>query len=608
MSCSQIWRRGAPTCCHFRFSQTPSSNTATIAFELSNFNFNSVRYCRALSAPLLNSPTTMKKYLLALSLVGLVDAVSYMLVAPSIVFYVLELGGTYEQYGFILSSFSFASFCAKPFLGTWSDRFGFRIPYLCSLAMAAFGGLLYFLASCVKVPWLAIAMVLSGRLLGGVGAASSALAYAYLAKVVPNDEQTKTNSLLSMLRIIGMASGPGFNVFLAGIDVSLFGALHLDPLNSVGLVLFVSNVLAWCSIMFLLDEPDSSSMTSAYLQKKQSSGVDSSSSSDQEPTLWDVLQACWCAEILVPILSIFSFNASFQLIETAFAPAASHALQWGPVQTSTVFGGTSVLIFVMMLVVYQLSANKVPDESILMFGLCLGTFGYGLMYFLWTADSKSWHFILPIVLGVASFPFVGAPTRSVFTKHCDTKPMLDKYHGTMQAVLSMSASVAGFVTPGFVAAYVLRTPEEVESSARHRELSSLALLSPGLELLTLCGILYMKFKEEYYFGSTELEPEATDDELTPLAAVELSRDDGSRDERHPRRRASTGASYAKRRKRRRVVGWRQFDPNRRNSACLMGIAQPSLVGEYPDDNVGGGGGTAGGGDDEMVVTRSSMWI
>ena len=52
--------------------------------------------------------------LIVLSLIGLIDAISYMAVAPSLIFYVQELGGTKEQYGLIMSAFSFCSFCLKP--------------------------------------------------------------------------------------------------------------------------------------------------------------------------------------------------------------------------------------------------------------------------------------------------------------------------------------------------------------------------------------------------------------------------------------------------------------------------------------------------------------
>lgn len=147
----------------------------------------------------------------------------------------------------------------------------------------------------------AIAMVLMGRLLGGVGAASSALGYAYMAKVVKHNDQTKVNSLLSMLCIGGMAAGPGVNVFLDKIDCSI-GSLHLDELNSVGLVLIFANLIALASIALLLDEPPRE-------DEKRQAGTEQ----EETPSALLLLKTCWCAEIIVPIISIFGFNASFQL-------------------------------------------------------------------------------------------------------------------------------------------------------------------------------------------------------------------------------------------------------------------------------------------------------
>ena len=81
--------------------------------------------------------------LVVLSLIGLIDAISYMAVAPSLVFYVDALGGNKEQYGLIMSAFSFAAFCFKPVYGRWVDSSGnrYRIPYLVSFSLAIFGNL-----------------------------------------------------------------------------------------------------------------------------------------------------------------------------------------------------------------------------------------------------------------------------------------------------------------------------------------------------------------------------------------------------------------------------------------------------------------------------------
>ncbi len=50
-------------------------------------------------------------------------------------------------------------------------------------------------------------------------------------------------------------------------------------------------------------------------------------------------------------------------------------------------------------------------------------------------------------------------------------------------------------TPGFVAAYVLRTPEEVAASIDKRELTASALYVPILPCFVLVG-LYMLYRKE----------------------------------------------------------------------------------------------------------------
>ena len=111
----------------------------------------------------------MKRYLTALALAGTVHAICYMIVAPSIIFYVTEeAGGTKDQYGIILSAFSFASFCVKPFLGHFSDTHGFKTPYLISLLVAALGGLVYYIASTLPSGNIAVGAILFSRILGNL--------------------------------------------------------------------------------------------------------------------------------------------------------------------------------------------------------------------------------------------------------------------------------------------------------------------------------------------------------------------------------------------------------------------------------------------------------
>ena len=92
-------------------------------------------------------------FVIVLAVAGLVDAVSWMIITPSLILYVTELGSIKEAYGLTLGAFSFAFFIAKPPLGWLPDQRGFRgFPFLISFTIAAAGGLLYLLASANSVP------------------------------------------------------------------------------------------------------------------------------------------------------------------------------------------------------------------------------------------------------------------------------------------------------------------------------------------------------------------------------------------------------------------------------------------------------------------------
>lgn len=418
------------------------------------------------------------RLLLPQCLVGLIDAISFMVVAPSIVFYVLATGGSKEQYGMVLSIFSFASFSFKPILGYWCDKSsGFRMPYLSSIAVASLGGLIYFLASAFPSK-VAVPLIGLGRFLGGVGAANSTLGFTYIAQVVPQNQMTKANAALSMVRVLGMATAPALNFFVEDISGSIFG-FKITPLNSIGLILMGANLLSFGVMYSMLEEPPESS-------KPASNRVD-----EADGRSWNFWKAMFSIEILVPVISILGMNANFQLLETGLAPAGSDALGWGPFEISSLFGFNAICIFVTILLTFQLSGIGVSDTVLLITGLVLSIIGYTLMYAWWAANVALWQFVTPVIVSCMAFPFMGAPTRSIFTRVVAGNKYLSGHQGTMQALLSMSASVAGFAAPGLIAAFVLRTPDEVSASADHREFTPWALFAPFFSTLTLAGVFYL---------------------------------------------------------------------------------------------------------------------
>lgn len=495
---------------------------------------------------------SMREYYLLLlpqAFVGFVDAVSFMVVAPSVVFYVRSVGGTLEQYGAVLSAFSFASFLFKPVLGYWVDLGSkFRAPYLTSLGAAMIGGLLYFVASAYR-GYTAIAILFLGRLFGGMGAANATLGFTYVAQVIPQQHITKLNALLSMVRIMGMGIAPALNIFLSKMETSL-GSFHVNPLNSVGLFLFISNLMSFLVIYFMLEEPPIET-------KPEESPVRIDNHSSQ---FWKEVLA---PDITLPILGIFVLNANFQLVETGLAPAAKEILNWDPVEISTVFGVNAFLMLGIIGLTFKLSAMGVSDFYLLEIGWLMSAVGYGALYLLWKEEATPLEFVTPFFVSAGSFPFLGAPTRSIFTKSVAKYPTLKNQQGAMQAIMSMSASVAGFVAPGLLAAFALRSPEEVVTSNDKRAFTPLGSFAFFLSVALLVGFVLLRLKHEP--DKTWDESGVETSETTGLLAVSHGdvSESSAQDLHHPRIQAY-----------------------RRQTISLMGISQITF------------GGSDDGGDDE----------
>lgn len=251
--------------------------------------------------------------LAVLSLIGLIDAISYMAVAPSLIFYVNSLGGTKEQYGVIMSCFSLASFLFKPVYGSWVDRSGnkYKLPYIASFSAAIFGNLLYFAA--ILLPTSAaegtnynmgVLGLLIGRFFAGMGAANNALGFSYIATVIPHDRQTTINVLLSMVRIVGMTAGPFVNLLLSEIDseITLGGiSIPLNPYNSVGLFVALGQLVVLTVSLIFFTEPPTPSKEDKTDDEVPKAGM---------REFWE---AVTCIEIVVPMFIIFVINCNFQL-------------------------------------------------------------------------------------------------------------------------------------------------------------------------------------------------------------------------------------------------------------------------------------------------------
>jgi len=410
-----------------------------------------------------------------------------------------------------------------------SDKIGFRKLFIGSFFVSVVGGALY--TAAYQFGDYAVFIIGMSRVLTGIGAANSVLTYCYVARVVPHEEQTLMNTLLGMAKIIGMAGGPSFNVFLAHINIHLWdGAFVLDSLNSVGLLIMFFNFVSMMSVYFLLEEPEDFLLKLCPFSSIHKLELANKSNTKKNSTWIKILSSILCPNIIVPFCSIFAFNATFQLVETGITPAMSDGLGWKSKKISGVFGSLSIMIALGMVLVSALHKMKLSNEFLLRIGLMLSVFASSLLYLLWERDASLLNYYIPLVVGSFSFPFLMVPAQTIYTIAVDSSSSLKAYQGTMQAALSMGGSVAGFTIPTFVAKYCVRSPQQVSLIESHREMSEYSLLFPILCSVVLLGALLMENvvpEAELLLTPEEMTPEEqymskSFQENTPLLIRKLS--------------------------------------------------------------------------------------
>jgi len=459
----------------------------------------------------------------ALAVLALADSVSFMVVMPSLSFYVDSLQGSQDFYGLVLALYSFFSFIGKPILGRWSDVSNFQTPYMASISLSVLGSILYTIAPVFSSAQTGLLVLALGRIVGGCGRANSALGFAYIAKASPPNQRTSTAAILGSVQMIGMAIAPCFSAFIQDVDFDVAG-LHFNNLNTVGLIMTVINLVSQIVIYIMLpnlsDDDDNNG--------DDDNDDEKTSKESQWMRIFRVIFSN--PHVGVPFLTIFVFNFNFQFIEVSIAPAAFDALNWTPVEVSSVLGMMAVMVFVGMTSVHRLSSRGTSDYVLLTVGLLGNFIGYLLLYLFWFRGVHYAAFVGPVFLGAVSFAFLGAPNRSIFTEAVDLESDLKGYEGTMQALLSMASSFGGFTAPFFITHYCLRSPEEVTASSGGLEFTPLALLSPALGLAVLimsllAGAPAHLEREESADEETQNDTRDGVDEETPDEATKLLHDD-----------------------------------------------------------------------------------
>lgn len=339
--------------------------------------------------------------LLTLGLVGMSDAVQYSVVMPGLFRYATALGGSAWFYGLILAAPSAVSVALKPVIGLLGDKLGFRWTFLLTFVLSLLGNLLYLSAA-----WLdALYVLLVARVLCGIGGSNSVLTFAFVGRTTHGSKRTEAMSFMSAARMLGLATGPAWNLLLELGPVTLLGRFRIDNVNGAGAIGVVLIAVSAVLVLATLREP--APFKEAGEEGERGSVGECLRRLLLRPRAW----LCF--------LVIFYSNFAFTGMEAALAPIGQHALGWNTAQVSATYTALSVGVLAASLLCAK-AAGIFSNEALQTFGLAASCSGYFLLVgVLWRVPMPGWAFVGPPVFTSFAFPFMSAANRALFTLEID---------------------------------------------------------------------------------------------------------------------------------------------------------------------------------------------
>ncbi len=178
----------------------------------------------------------MRPAVLVVVLTVMIDAMGIGLMVPVMPDLIREVngGGLSEAAiwgGILTTTFAVMQFLFGPTMGSLSDRFGRRPVLLTSLMVMAADYVVMALAGSI---WL----LLAGRVVGGITAATQSTAYAYMADISAPEERTKNFGLIGAGFGLGFVLGPLFGGILAEYGTRA-------PFWAAAALAFGNGILGW---------------------------------------------------------------------------------------------------------------------------------------------------------------------------------------------------------------------------------------------------------------------------------------------------------------------------------------------------------------------------
>ncbi|MCF6344207.1 MAG: TCR/Tet family MFS transporter [Devosiaceae bacterium] len=362
----------------------------------------------------------MNKALVVILLSVTIDAIGIGLIFPILPSLLRELTASSEitiLYGIIIAGYALMLFLFAPLLGMLSDRFGRRPILMIAMGGAAIDYLIMAFAPTIEV-------LIIGRLIAGMTAASMAVASAYITDISKDDERAKYFGFLGACFGVGFIIGPALGGLLGEIWLRA-PFLAAAILNGINLLLAI----------FLLPES----------RKGKKTGFNFKKLNPFAPIMW-ALKLISVRQLLV-IAVFFAFVGT--IYSTIWVLFTQDKFLW-----SGAMVGLSLTAYGVCMAVAQSFSGMVSswlgEKRAILFGLFFEIAALIIVAFI----GQGWMIFL--LLPLFAFGEVGGPALQSLL----TSKISEDLQGQLQGVLMSLAALASVVGPlFFTQIYAIVRPE-----------------------------------------------------------------------------------------------------------------------------------------------------
>lgn len=353
----------------------------------------------------------MKLPILFIMVTVMLDAMGIGLIMPVMPDLMIEIGcgtlGTAALWGGVLAtSFAAMQFLFGPVIGGLSDRFGRRPVLLISLVVMAADYLVMAVAGTI---WL----LLIGRIVGGITAATHSTANAYIADISKPEDKAANFGLIGAAFGIGFVLGPLIGGLLAeyGTRAPFYAAAGLAALNAV---------FGW----LVLKETVTDAIRRPFSLKRANP--------------FGAFKVLSKLPTIGPLLGVFFFyQVAFTVYPAIWSYFGKERFDWDPTTIGFSLGLFGIMIAIVQGLLIRPVLKYLGERGTVFYGLLFDVLAFGLLAFVTSGTLALILIPIAALAGVVTPALQGLMSRSVG----------DDQQGELQGALTSIGALAMIISP-----------------------------------------------------------------------------------------------------------------------------------------------------------------